>query len=73
MSKHDKLIQKIETLKYVSFSEAQKLLEGLGYSEKSTGLHHSFRKPNCETITIKKRDPIHKEAVKELRKILKHQ
>jgi hypothetical protein len=26
MSKHDKLIQKIETLKDVSFSEAQKII-----------------------------------------------
>jgi predicted RNA binding protein YcfA (HicA-like mRNA interferase family) len=70
MSKHEKLLKRIEERKEISFSEAQNLLIGLGYSEKSRGSHHSFRKAGRETITIKKQDPINKEAVKDLKQAL---
>jgi len=54
VSKRDKLIQKIFRGKAdVTPDEAVKILEMLGFSASPTGGSHlTFRKPNCQSVTI---------------------
>ena len=71
MSKRAKLIAKINKGQDISFTEAKNILESLGYACVATGSHHTFRKAGCDKITIVYRNPIHKDALKELAKLLK--
>lgn len=70
MSKHEKLLKRIEELKEISFTEAQNLLKKEGFAERSVGSHHTFYKDNSKGITIRKRESLHKDAVKELKRLL---
>jgi predicted RNA binding protein YcfA (HicA-like mRNA interferase family) len=71
MSQYDKLVEKIRTRKDIGFDEAVKLLKNWGYHERVTGSHHSFSKLNKLTITIKRQNPIHPRAIKDLWEVAK--
>ena len=71
MSKRDKLIARVMRGQDVQFEEAQKLLESFGFVGIAKGSHHTFRKEDSEKITIVYRNPIHKDAVKEIAQIIK--
>ena len=71
MSKHEKLLKRIEELKEISFTEAQNLLKHEGFAERSVGSHHTFYKDNSTSITITKRKSLHKDAVKALKLLIR--
>ena len=73
MAKRDKLEQRIQNLQAVRFDEAARLMKDLGFTERVRGSHHSFSKPGAQTITIKRREPIHKDAVRDLRRIISNE
>jgi predicted RNA binding protein YcfA (HicA-like mRNA interferase family) len=73
MSKFEKLLNEILLLsKDLRFNELKKVLEFYGYTmtqPKSGSSHYTFRKPDCNPITIPKHEPIKKvyvEMVKEI-------
>ena len=70
MSKYQKLTKRIEAGQDISFSEALKLLVDLGYTYTIKGSHHTFRKPDYQRVTIVKRNPIHRDAVQDIKTIL---
>jgi predicted RNA binding protein YcfA (HicA-like mRNA interferase family) len=70
MSKRDKLVKRITAGSEVSFTEAVNLLTDLGYTHRIHGSHHHFKKAGLPIITIVFRDPIHRDAVKDLKKAL---
>lgn len=64
MSKWDKLIEKVLSLSPdIRFEELRKILEEYGYemqAPRSGSSHYTFRKKNCNPITIPKHKPIKK-------------
>ena len=64
MSKWDKLLKRIYSLsKDFRFEELCKVLESYGYqmnTPKGGGSHYTFRKADCQPITIPKHEPIKK-------------
>ena len=71
MSKLEKLIQKILSGKNVSYDDAEKLLEHLGFTRKISASHHIFRKQKYHrTISIKKRSELLKYQVDALQEVL---
>lgn len=74
MSKWDKLINKICLLDPdLRFVELRKVLEWYGYKMKSSGSggsHYTFRKSNCQPITIPKHTPIKKVYVEMVKRII---
>lgn len=64
MSKWDKLIQAIlKRDKGLRFEDLAKALIKMGYTQhqpKSGSSHYTFRKPNCNPITIPKHKPLNK-------------
>lgn len=74
MTKRDKLIQKILEGKRISYSDAEKILISLGYIPKmpSGGSSHvTFRKNNCEQITlVKTQNPLKDYLMKQIREVL---
>lgn len=71
MSKLEKLVQKIFDGNNVTFSDAEKILLHLGYQLNIRGSHHVFRKPQCQTITIKKRPQLLLYQINDLKEVLK--
>ena len=71
MSKIEKLIQKIFDHQQVSYSDAEKILLGLGYGLKIKGSHHVFRKNGYKHVTIKKRPQLLPYQLKDLEEVLK--
>ena len=74
MSKWDKLLTKIGTLsKDLRFDELRKVLESFGYemnTPRSGSSHYTFRKPDCQPITIPKHEPIKKVYVEMVKQIV---
>ena len=75
MTKRDKLIQKILDGKRIPYSDAENILISLGYTPKipSGGSSHvTFRKNNCEQITlVKTQNPLKDYLMKQIREVLK--
>lgn len=72
MSKFEKLIQKIQNGKNISYSEAETLLIHLGFHLKIRGSHHVFRKAGYEkTISIKRRSQLIDYQIEDLKEVLK--
>ena len=71
MSKLEKLIQKIFARQQVSYSDAEKILLGLGYELKIRGSHHVFRKDGYKHVTIKTRPQLLPYQLKDLEEALK--
>ena len=74
MSKWDKLIVRICNLsKDLRFDELKKVLESYGYvmnTPRSSSSHYTFRKQDCQPITIPKHEPIKKTYVEMVRQIV---
>jgi hypothetical protein len=70
MSTAEKLIQKIFSENQVSYNEAEKLLLGLGYTLKTRGSHHGFRKENFKHIILKRRSQLLPYQIKDLQEVL---
>lgn len=74
MTKRDKFIQKILAGKRISYPDAEKILISLGYIPKvpSGGSSHvTFRKDNCEQITlVKTQNPLKDYLMKQIREVL---
>lgn len=74
MSKWDKLIMRICNLSSnLRFDELRKVLESYGYkmsSPKGGSSHYTFRKRNCNPITIPKHEPIKKLYVEMVRQVV---
>ena len=74
MSKWDKLLIRICTLsKDLRFNELRKVLESYGYKmnvPRSGSSHYTFRKPDCQPITIPKHEPIKKIYVEMVKQIV---
>ncbi len=74
MSIWEKLLFKLQNLsKDLRFDELKKVLERIGYSmDKPNGgsSHYTFRKPNCNPITIPKHNPIKIIYVKKIKEIV---
>ena len=74
MSKWDKLLSRILGLsKDVRFDELCRVLEHYGYVmhvPKSGSSHYTFRKPNCQPITIPKHEPIKRVYVEMVRQVV---
>jgi predicted RNA binding protein YcfA (HicA-like mRNA interferase family) len=74
MSKWDKLLTRICTLSGdLRFDELRKVLESYGYemrTPKSGSSHYTFRKSECQPITIPKHEPIKKVYVEMVRQIV---
>ncbi|MEI8128612.1 MAG: toxin HicA [bacterium] len=74
MAKRDKLLQKILDGKRISYVDAEKILISLGYLPKmpSGGSSHvTFRKNNCEQITlVKTQNPLKDYLMKQIREVL---
>jgi predicted RNA binding protein YcfA (HicA-like mRNA interferase family) len=72
MSKLEKLIQKILSGKNVSYVDAEKMLEYLGFELNIRGSHHIFRKPGyARTVSIKKRPVLLEYQINHLLEVLK--
>jgi len=74
MSKWDKLLTKICSLsKDLRFEELRKVLESYGYEmrvPKSGSSHYTFRKVDCQPITIPKHGPIKKVYIELVKQIV---
>lgn len=74
MSKWDKLIARICNLsKDIRFDELRKVLESYGYvmnAPRSGSSHYTFRKKDCQPITIPKHEPIKKVYIEMVRQIV---
>ena len=74
MSKWDKLLTRICALsKDLRFDELRKVLESYGYvmnAPKGGSSHYTFRKPDCQPITIPKHEPIKKVYVEMVKQIV---
>ena len=74
MSNWVKLLTRICTLsKDLRFDELRKVLESYGYemnAPKSGSSHYTFRKPDCQPITIPKHEPIKKIYVEMVKQIV---
>ena len=74
MSKWDKLIARICNLsKDIRFDELRKVLESYGYvmnAPRSGSSHYTFRKKDCQPITIPKHEPIKRIYVEMVRQIV---
>ena len=74
MSKWDKLIARICNLsKDIRFDELRKVLESYGYvmnAPRSGSSHYTFRKKDCQPITIPKHEPIKKLYIEMVRQIV---
>ena len=76
MSKRDKLIQKVFMGKSdVTPDEAIKVLELLGFrASPSGGSHLTFRKPNCQSVTIVlAQNPLKSYLLEKLQEALKNE
>ena len=72
MSKLEKLIEKILNGKNVSYDDARKLLEHLGFDLSSRASHHIFRKPQYHrALSIKKRPQLLAYQIDDLKEVLK--
>lgn len=74
MSKWEKLLTRICTLsKDLRFDELHKVLESYGYemhAPKGGSSHYTFRRPDCQPITIPKHEPIKKVYVEMVKQIV---
>lgn len=74
MSKWDKLLKRICTLsKDIRFDELCKVLESYGYElrvPKGGSSHYTFRKKECQPITVPKNEPIKKIYVEMVKRIV---
>ena len=74
MSTWDKLIARICNLsKDIRFDELRKVLESYGYvmnAPRSGSSHYTFRKKDCQPITIPKHEPIKKVYIEMVRQIV---
>ena len=72
MSNFEKLIQKIQSGKNVSYQEAENVLLSLGFQLKTRGSHHNFRKPQYHrTIALKRRSQLLEYQISDLKEVLK--
>jgi len=74
MTKKDKLIQKILDEKDITYEEAKNVLVDLGYTENAPAggsSHYTFRKDECEKITlVKTQKPLKKYLVKKIKEAI---
>lgn len=74
MAQWDKLLSKIKSLdKDMRFAELKKVLQSYGYSvsqPKGGSSHYTFRKPDCNPITIPNHEPIKIVYVRMLKEIV---
>jgi predicted RNA binding protein YcfA (HicA-like mRNA interferase family) len=74
MSKWDKLLTRICSLsKDLRFDELRKVLESCGYemaAPRGGSSHYTFRKQDCQPITIPKHEPIKKVYVEMVKQIV---
>ena len=77
MSQFEKLLKRIHNLSNdLRFSEIKKILEYYGYvmtSPKGGSSHFTFRKKNCNPVTIPKHEPIKKVYVIMLKEIVERE
>lgn len=77
MSKWDKLLARICSLsKDIRFDELRKVLENYGYemnAPKSGSSHYTFRKKECNPITIPRHTPIKKIYVEMVKQIVENE
>ncbi|MDR2964764.1 MAG: hypothetical protein LBU88_03210 [Treponema sp.] len=76
MGKRDKLIKRIfEGKPDVTPDEARKILEWLGFlSTPTSGSHLTFRKPNCQSVTIVlTQNPLKPYLLEKLQEVLKNE
>ncbi|WP_213105188.1 type II toxin-antitoxin system HicA family toxin [Candidatus Protochlamydia amoebophila] len=72
MSKIEKLIQKILNDQSISYEEAEKLLNRLGFDLNVRGSHHVFRKKEYpKNISIKRRSELLAYQLEDLKEVLK--
>ena len=71
MSKWEKLLDKLLSLSPgMRFAELEKILVSYGYvkyAPRSGSSHYTFRKPNCNPITIPMHEPIKRVYIKLVR------
>lgn len=74
MSKWDRLLSRIYSLaKDLRFDELKKVLESYGYTmfaPRSGSSHYTFRKPDCNPITIPKHEPIKRIYVEKVKEVV---
>lgn len=71
MDNFEKLVEKILLRAQVSYDEAEIVMRELGFSVRSTGSHHIFRKDGYrKNILIKRRRELHSHQLKDLRDVL---
>ena len=74
MSQFKKLLVRIRSLdKDLRFEELEKVLNHYGYSAgvpRGGSSHRTFRKPNCNPITIPKNDPIKRTYVEMVKDVV---
>ena len=77
MSQFEKLLKRIHNLSNdLRFSEIKKILEYYGYvmtSPRGGSSHFTFRKKNCNPVTIPKHEPIKKIYVLMLKEIIERE
>ena len=77
MSQFEKLLKRIHNLSNdLRFSEIKKILEYYGYvmtSPRGGSSHFTFRKKNCNPVTIPKHEPIKKIYVLTLKEIIERE
>ena len=77
MSRWDKLLSKICSLsKDIRFEELRKVLESCGYEmhePRGGSSHCTFRKADCQPITIPRHEPIKRVYVEMVKQIVKNE
>ncbi len=72
MSKFQKLVEKVLEGRNVSYEDAEKILEHLGFKKRVRGSHHVFSKDNyIKNVSIKKRSQLLSYQVNDLKEVLR--